>query len=347
MLLSSCPKCNAQFKVAPEQLNVRQGRVMCGRCRHVFNAFESLKRVEDENTVETVDYSIIDSSRSRSTEIAVPNEAVNAAIKKQTATPVEADRPTEQWTDPLILPPRPDAPPPAEWSGGAFVHSNGVDDVVAPDDISDSSTTPPDHFVSSANDSISSVSVEIVDPKQANPVFATDNPLITGALPAPRSHGNSILWCTLTGLGFIILSLQALYFYRSEVVQQFPPLRPHLVDACQIIGCTVPWGRDQSAIKIEASDLIEPLGKPGRILLTATIANRASTQQNFPSLDVKLMDASNVVLASRIFTPNEYLGRTPSPAESIAPNAEIYVNLNLELIGKSAATGYALQAFYP
>ena len=47
MLLTTCPNCSAQFKVQPEQLNVRQGRVMCGRCRNVFNAFQSLTRVTE------------------------------------------------------------------------------------------------------------------------------------------------------------------------------------------------------------------------------------------------------------------------------------------------------------
>ena len=47
MLLTTCPNCSAQFKVQPEQLNIRQGRVMCGRCRDVFNAFQSLTRIEE------------------------------------------------------------------------------------------------------------------------------------------------------------------------------------------------------------------------------------------------------------------------------------------------------------
>ena len=47
MLQTTCPNCNAQFKVQPEQLNIRQGRVMCGRCRHVFNAFQFLERVTE------------------------------------------------------------------------------------------------------------------------------------------------------------------------------------------------------------------------------------------------------------------------------------------------------------
>jgi predicted Zn finger-like uncharacterized protein len=56
MLLTTCTTCAAQFKVLPEHLNVRQGRVMCGRCRTVFNAFETLKRVEDELPVMPTPY---------------------------------------------------------------------------------------------------------------------------------------------------------------------------------------------------------------------------------------------------------------------------------------------------
>ncbi len=320
---------------------------MCGRCRHVFNAFESLKRIDDENALETVDYSLVDSSHPRPEEIIAPDEGAGAAIEQSAVDSIETDRSTEQWTEHLNLPPAPHAPPPTELTDAVIAHADVVEPMMVADDMADKSTSPAGHLVAPVEDSISSVAEKADDAEHAKAIFAKNNPLINGAVPKPRGHGNSILWGALTSLGGIIFSLQVLYFYRSEVVQQFPPLRPYLLDACKIVGCTVPWGRDQSAIKIEASDLIEPPGKPGRILLTATIANRGSTPQDFPSLDVKLIDASNVVLASRIFTPGEYLGRTPSAAESIAANAEIYVNLNLELIGKAPATGYALQAFYP
>jgi hypothetical protein len=113
-----------------------------------------------------------------------------------------------------------------------------------------------------------------------------------------------------------------------------------------LIGCNVPWGRDQNAIKIESSDLIEPPGRPGRILLTATLVNRAASKQDYPVLEVKLTDANNGVLTSRVLTPAEYLGRTPSGDEGLAPNVELYINLNLEIAGKSQASGYGLQAFY-
>lgn len=37
-LLTRCPACQTQFKVAPDQLRVSDGWVRCGQCRLVFNA---------------------------------------------------------------------------------------------------------------------------------------------------------------------------------------------------------------------------------------------------------------------------------------------------------------------
>lgn len=41
-MLTRCPACETHFRVTPEQLKVRSGRVRCGECQHVFNALDSL-----------------------------------------------------------------------------------------------------------------------------------------------------------------------------------------------------------------------------------------------------------------------------------------------------------------
>ncbi len=46
MILARCPACSTTFRVRPEQLRARQGRVRCGQCNHAFNALEAL--VEDD-----------------------------------------------------------------------------------------------------------------------------------------------------------------------------------------------------------------------------------------------------------------------------------------------------------
>ena len=48
MLITACTDCGARFRVTPEQLNLRQGAVKCGSCGHVFNGFETLEQIPDE-----------------------------------------------------------------------------------------------------------------------------------------------------------------------------------------------------------------------------------------------------------------------------------------------------------
>ncbi len=50
MLITTCTQCSARFRVTPAQLNARQGQVRCGRCRTVFNGFQSLERHPDDDT---------------------------------------------------------------------------------------------------------------------------------------------------------------------------------------------------------------------------------------------------------------------------------------------------------
>ena len=48
MLITACTNCSSRFRVTPEQLNLRQGAVKCGSCGHVFNGFETLEQIPDE-----------------------------------------------------------------------------------------------------------------------------------------------------------------------------------------------------------------------------------------------------------------------------------------------------------
>ena len=43
MMLTRCPDCDTAFRVTPEQLKARAGKVRCGHCSAVFNALETLE----------------------------------------------------------------------------------------------------------------------------------------------------------------------------------------------------------------------------------------------------------------------------------------------------------------
>lgn len=43
MMMTRCPSCGTAFRVTPEQLKARAGKVRCGHCSAVFNALETLE----------------------------------------------------------------------------------------------------------------------------------------------------------------------------------------------------------------------------------------------------------------------------------------------------------------
>jgi predicted Zn finger-like uncharacterized protein len=380
MLLTTCPNCGAKFKVAPEQLNVRQGRVMCGRCRHVFNAFEALKRTEEADAGELIDYSVVDSKPSPAQ--FTPESAAASQAPSPQLPPDLPDVSDAQRVDAATVSDSSDSQLPVEPTAETAAPVADLRETEAFDSYEDAlrkleqaeQIAPPvDELYAATSaavvaaavsrDALPASGAELLPveatfsnderpPLQApaadtpsGGVAVTNNPLIGGALA--HESPPSRVWPWLATIAGMVLLLQAIYFFRSQIVQQYPQLRPSLAAACELIGCTVSWGRDQTLIKIESSDLIEPPGRPGKILLTATLANRAATKQDYPVLEVKLTDANNAVLTSRMLMPAEYLGRTPVGEEGLAPNAELYINLNLELVGKSPASGYGLRAFYP
>ena len=49
-MLTCCPGCSTTFRVTPEQLKMRAGKVRCGKCQTVFNALESLAETPSPQT---------------------------------------------------------------------------------------------------------------------------------------------------------------------------------------------------------------------------------------------------------------------------------------------------------
>ena len=54
-MVTQCPHCSTLFRVTPQQLQVRHGRVRCGRCLNVFDGFQSLGTEPERVRVEHLD----------------------------------------------------------------------------------------------------------------------------------------------------------------------------------------------------------------------------------------------------------------------------------------------------
>ncbi|MHB1360845.1 MAG: DUF3426 domain-containing protein [Rhodocyclaceae bacterium] len=157
--------------------------------------------------------------------------------------------------------------------------------------------------------------------------------------PPPRR------WPWIAGLLILLVLVagQLLYIFRVELAVLAPELRPALLAACEQLGCTLPRPRRAELIGIESSDLA-PMDA-GRLLLTATLKNRAPFDQEYPHLELTLTDTRDTALLKKVLAPTEYLPADHA-SSGFAANAETSLRLPLEISGLSAV-GYRLYIFYP
>jgi hypothetical protein len=144
----------------------------------------------------------------------------------------------------------------------------------------------------------------------------------------------------------LLIGMELAYAYRGPVAQRYPILRPWLESLCAQAGCSVPWSREEELLKLEDSELLEVPGKPQEIALGARIRNLAAVAQEYPHLELTLTDLTGQAAIRRVLRPADYLGRTLSMGEVMAPGVELSLQLRLET-PRIKATGYELRLFYP
>lgn len=164
--------------------------------------------------------------------------------------------------------------------------------------------------------------------------------------PPPRARPPARAWGFGAVLLSLVLSAELVYAYRGDLAQRYPVLRPYLESVCSAAGCTISWAHEDALLKLEDSELLEVPGKPNEIALGARIRNLAQVAQEYPHLELTLTDLTGQAAIRRVLRPTDYLGRPVNAGETIAPGAELSVQLRLET-PRIKATGYELLLFYP
>ena len=110
MMLTRCPACTTTFRVTPEQVKARHGKVRCGRCQHVFDAIEFLVDAAIAAPAEAAAPAPVEKTMQAplaSTAVETPIEVPGPDIAGEStpATPpaapaVTADTPTEPQPEP-------------------------------------------------------------------------------------------------------------------------------------------------------------------------------------------------------------------------------------------------------
>lgn len=320
-----CPTCRTVFRVTPEQLRLRAGRVRCGQCRAVFNAIENL-----------FDGDSLASS---------PTAPVAAAAGATPPLPAAARaspraEPAPNPVD-LVAPPTPVA------SRSAVAAVIDVASSPAPIQGADEPACAADESPPVDRQLPAAAADERAPPGEGDGPSAPPQWLaeVPGA-PSPAERSVRTTFLVVAVLLACVLAGQLVFHQRGSIAISVPALRPLLEALSAAFGSEMPLPRQAALVSIESSDLQADPGRGKLLVLQATLRNRAAYAQAYPALELTLTDTRDKAIARRVLLPEEYLSPAALSDGPFPTNAEMEVKLWLEAQQIDAA-GYRLYLFYP
>lgn len=335
LMRTRCPECATIFRVTSEQLRQKAGKVRCGHCQSIFNAFDNLLSDSEPAIVEApAELPPGDSPmlpEAPAPVVVAIVEAVTPPAVDPPAEPVfipDATQPVrfERHPEPMPLEAQPVAQPSPPPTAEKLLEA-------LPETLEESTQAAREAGLVAAR--------ELND-------SANYNRWSAGALAGnglgdlagePLRHPR---WPFVLAAVLLLLGLlgQLCFHYRAEIVLHLPASG----SLYRALDIAVPLPRNAELIAIEASDLQSDNAR-GLFVLQATLKNRAPYAQAWPVLELTLTDINDAVVSRRAMYAADYLP-PGTPAESFAANGELGVRLWVEAKG-IGASGYRLYLFYP
>ena len=341
LMRTRCPDCGTIFRVTSEQLRLKAGKVRCGQCSRIFNAFdeflpEGLTPAEPE-PAEAAEAKPASEALEQAIAEASPTEDSPAP----TSPPPEVVEPPVEQFEPAPLETATEAIFPEAHDGTIAESEPEVEATdVAPEAAIENPLETPEESTLAAREAGLVAARELSDTPGYNRWAA--GTLAAGPGGFAGESPRHAVWPFVLVASLLLLALtgQLLYYFRSEVVQRLP-------DAARLFelaAIDIPLPRNVDLVAIDTSDLQSDNGR-GLFVLNATLHNRANYTQAWPALELTLTDTSDTVVSRRVMTAADYLPPAISP-EAFPANGEVAVRLWIEARNIGAA-GYRLYIFYP
>ena len=324
-----CPNCQTIFRITPEHLKARAGRVRCGQCRTVFNALDAL--LEDAKDTHTAPSHMAHRRVS-------PAGHGSAAFSGQAAASRPLSTPANRTPSPVNDPSVRILLEPTQVSSGLRAEpSLPAAEDASPPPMSDAETQA---FGKAAGLIMPREITETPGYDKWSSGVMAESPTTAAEKPPRWPYALAAVVLLLALLG------QLAFHFRGELAIRAPTMRPALTTFSRLFGAEIPLPRHSELISIEASDLQTDPAHANLLTLNATLRNRAAYAQAFPLLELTLTNTDDNAIARRILSPADYLPARLKNAPAFAANTDIAVHLWVETTNLSAA-GYRLYVFYP
>ena len=359
-----CPDCQTTFRVSPEQLKARAGKVRCGKCQSVFNALDSLLEDNSNTSPSATEHSQTQLARTS------PSDSLE---KSSIPLEISANEPefsfenTAKSSESIAVSPNDTFHDPAQRIAPAFEQSSALatesvsDDclITSGSEVKAPNSSPPDTAAQIAETFAPAMSEAAAQElgKATGLILPRETTQIPGyskwaegvmttplTLPADKPSRWPFILATL--LLLLALGGQLAFRFRSEIAVALPSLRPALEALCQALNAELPLPRHVELVSIETSDLQTDAAHGNLLVLNATLRNRANYGQAYPALELSLTDTQDAAIARRVFLPSEYLSPKLAEDKLFLANSDVPVRVWIEAKEISAA-GYRLYVFYP
>ena len=169
----------------------------------------------------------------------------------------------------------------------------------------------------------------------------TDGTVVPEELRDDRSGTGSrrgeLLWALGCALLVTALALQFAWTQRHQLVQS-TALQPAVSWLCMRIDCKHLALRDPGSLEMLSRNVYTHPNAEDALMVALTLVNRADFAQGWPDIRIDFSDVVGSVIASRRFTPQEYLASDDSAARSLLPNAPVSFNIEIVDPGDRALT---------
>ena len=351
-----CPVCSTIFRVTSEQLRLKAGKVRCGQCQAIFNAFDEF--LADVPAVEAV----LSVPKTDAPEL--PSESFSEPAPWISESPESIDAPAVAST-PVIWELEAEEPLASELPDQITSPVGQALPVEMPLPAEISPQSPPETLPAVTDDSGPAVELptKLLETPEESALAAREAGLVAARELSDAPGYNRWAAGTLAGSGLggfegdtphravwpfvlvsallsIVLLGQLLYYFRTEVVLRLPSSAALF----QLAAVDVPLPHNSELVAIETSDLQSDNAR-GLFVLQATLRNRASYAQAWPALELTLTDTNDTVVSRRVLMPPEYL---PSATDRAVFPADGEIAVKLWIAAKDiGAAGYRLYVFYP
>lgn len=149
-------------------------------------------------------------------------------------------------------------------------------------------------------------------------------------------------WIIASALAGLVLVLQFLHFYASEISQVQPFLRPLLTHYCALTHCAMRPPLEPGLIELTKTTIAPHPKYANALSLRATMINRAAFTQAYPVMEVSITNRDGIVIGRRTFRPEDYLAKAPAVNDVMVPNVIVHTRIAFTL-PHQRADGYEIR----